>query len=130
MAALLAKTAKPVAEPPRSFHIDRFAGEVARCIAEGDADELLTVKVVMAIAHVSEQTLDIWRRKGIGPAWVRLGPRLIRYRRGDLVEWLRSRSAQFETPAPKPPSPIQKLKTASPKRPPGRPRKHPEATAE
>ena len=39
---------------------------------------------------VAYQTLHLWRVKGRGPAYLRLG-RLVRYRHTDLDAWLESR---------------------------------------
>ena len=36
---------------------------------------------------VVKQTLFRWRQTGYGPAWMRLGPRIIRYKMDDLIEW-------------------------------------------
>ena len=38
---------------------------------------------------VSRQTLSNWRRDGAGPAWVRLGPRTVRYPRAAVEQWMR-----------------------------------------
>jgi predicted DNA-binding transcriptional regulator AlpA len=95
---------------PQRHHLDRHAGDIAQFVALGDPDELLPSKVVCKLVHVSEQTLDVWRARTraaktpeerVGPPFVPLGPRLVRYRRGDLVEWLRSRTQQMEVPKPK-----------------------------
>jgi hypothetical protein len=34
-------------------------------------------------------TLRNWRRAGIGPPWIRMGPRAIRYPVKDLRAWIR-----------------------------------------
>ena len=36
---------------------------------------------------VTYQTLWRWRQAGYGPAWFRLGPRLVRYKFSDVKEW-------------------------------------------
>lgn len=38
--------------------------------------------------EVSEETLRRWRRAGTGPTWHRHGPRLIRYERNAVQQWL------------------------------------------
>lgn len=38
--------------------------------------------------EVSEVTLRRWRQTGTGPTWHRHGPRLIRYERVAVREWL------------------------------------------
>lgn len=40
------------------------------------------------ILGVSVRTLEEWRRKQIGPAFVKLGPKLIRYEIADIERFL------------------------------------------
>jgi len=40
----------------------------------------------------SVQWLEIGRSRGYGPPFVRVSPRVIRYRRGDVIEWLKART--------------------------------------
>ena len=42
------------------------------------------------ILRVSTRTLQMWRTKGTGPKWSRVG-RLVYYRESDLIEWLEER---------------------------------------
>lgn len=46
------------------------------------------------VLGVARQTLARWRCEGQGPAFVKLGARLVGYRRTDLDAWLASRSGQ------------------------------------
>lgn len=55
-------------------------------------DDLLSTKQVAAWLGVSEQWLELGRKKNYGPHYVRLGPRCIRYRRGDVIRWLKGRA--------------------------------------
>ena len=80
------------ASAPKKHHFDRFADEHAERVADGDPDELLDTKSVARLIHVSEQWVEIGRIKKYGPPFVKVGPRLVRYRRSALVKWLRSRS--------------------------------------
>jgi len=41
---------------------------------------------------VTEAALRLWREKGGGPPWFKAGPRLVRYRRTDLDEWIDKRT--------------------------------------
>ena len=52
-----------------------------------------TISEVEAAAYlgVSASTLTRWRRIGVGPAFVRLGLRLVAYRPGDLDAYIASR---------------------------------------
>jgi len=54
-------------------------------------DELLTPVAVSDFLKTPERTLETWRYRGVGPAFIRLSGRIIRYRRSDLDRWLRSR---------------------------------------
>jgi len=44
--------------------------------------------------EVAVQTLFRWRQSGYGPAWMRVGPRLIRYKVSDVMEWEENLRAQ------------------------------------
>ena len=48
---------------------------------------LLTEKVAARLLAVSNRTLQTWRFRGIGPAFVRAG-RAVRYRQTDLDDWV------------------------------------------
>lgn len=57
-------------------------------------DELLTPAEVAEILRVSEDTLEAWRGKRTGPAWIKLGDARrspVRYPRGDLNAYLNER---------------------------------------
>jgi len=58
-------------------------------VATGDNanDELLTEIHAADLMRLSVRTLQAWRTKGFGPAFVRAG-RAVRYRRRDLVAWI------------------------------------------
>ena len=58
-------------------------------------DDLLTTKEAASVLSVKPNTLEIWRHKGRGPPFVRLGDgpcAPIRYVRAELSSWLASRS--------------------------------------
>ena len=59
-------------------------------ISEYEAAKLIGVACV---------TMRRWRRLGIGPAWHRLGPRLIRYEREACLAFLRGRGDVVEPPS-------------------------------
>jgi hypothetical protein len=71
-------------------HIDKRASFLAA--VPGSDDELLTTGLTAIWLGVSTQWLEIGRIRGYGPTFERLGPKLIRYRRGNVREWLASRS--------------------------------------
>ncbi len=59
-------------------------------------EELLTPKEAAALLRVSTDTLEGWRAKRTGPAWVKLGDGKrapVRYRRSDIDAYLKDRQA-------------------------------------
>lgn len=48
-------------------------------------------KDVLALLGVSKATLWRWRREGVFPHPIQLGPNTVGWRRGDVDEWLASR---------------------------------------
>ena len=74
-------------------HLDRRAEQlVATC--DGPDDELLTPRTVCEWLGVSEQWLALGRTKGYGPLFQRMSSQVVRYKRADVREWLRSRTYQ------------------------------------
>jgi hypothetical protein len=55
-----------------------------------DPDALLFSPETAYLAATSIRTLEAWRARGGGPPYVQIG-RSIRYRRGDVLEWLAER---------------------------------------
>jgi predicted DNA-binding transcriptional regulator AlpA len=78
--------------PPRTHHLDKRAADLLAALGSNDADDLLTTKEVAAWLNVSTQWLEIGRHKKYGPRYVRLSQRCVRYRRGDVLDWLASRT--------------------------------------
>jgi DNA-binding transcriptional MerR regulator len=52
-----------------------------------DIDALLAEVYAAELLGLSSRTLQAWRTKGTGPAFVRAG-RAVRYRRRDLIAWM------------------------------------------
>ena len=53
------------------------------------AAEWLTTREVSLLTGIAEQTLAIWRHNGTkGPKFSRPLPRVVRYRRSDVEQWL------------------------------------------
>jgi predicted DNA-binding transcriptional regulator AlpA len=48
----------------------------------------LPPKAAADLLGCSYKTLQAWRNAGIGPAWVKLGPRRIAYTLADIQAWL------------------------------------------
>lgn len=51
---------------------------------------LLDTRQASARLHAPVQTLKFWRYKGIGPAYIRVGRRIL-YAENDIQAWLESR---------------------------------------
>jgi hypothetical protein len=84
--------ARPVPPPAeKSHHLDKRA---ERLIAAepGSDDELLTTIKVADWLGTSCQWLELGRSVNYGPPFVHVSERVIRYRRGDVKDWLRSRT--------------------------------------
>ena len=62
------------------------------------ASGLVVPKVAASWIGISVVCLEVWRRKGCGPRWVRISERAIRYRVSDLEQWERDLVADPETP--------------------------------
>ena len=60
--------------------------------------ELLDTPTLAIELDASEPTIISWRRKNVGPDFVRIG-RLIRYKRSDVDRWLEE-NTQRHTPRP------------------------------
>lgn len=54
-------------------------------------DPLMTTQEAATWMGVVPKTLKEWRRKKIGPSFVRLGHRTVRYTRASLVAWTLAR---------------------------------------
>jgi Helix-turn-helix domain len=55
-------------------------------------DKVLTQGEAAAFLHVEPRTLETWRRKESGPAFIRYSNRCVRYRLEDLRAWLTARA--------------------------------------
>ncbi len=79
------------------------AGAPAGRIIPTDPDALLYQAEVAYLTAQSERTLEAYRLKGGGPPFIVIGKRGVRYRRGDVQEWIaarRRRSTSDPGPAP------------------------------
>lgn len=68
-------------------------------LPEAVQDWYLGEKDIADFLGVSVSTLQLWRRKGEGPPWAKIGKRLIRYRKNALLEWAKKRETQKEQEA-------------------------------
>jgi hypothetical protein len=82
-------------------HLDRRALALMDAVNEGSDDELMATVLVAVWLGVSPEWLEIGRSKGWGPPFLRLSPRRVRYRRGDVKKWLQERAyrstSQYQT---------------------------------
>ena len=78
--------------PPKRHHIDRRATDLVAASSSRDPDDLLSTQQVAGWIGVSEQFLEIGRHRGYGPKFVKVSPRRVRYRRGDVLSWLEQRT--------------------------------------
>lgn len=58
-----------------------------------DPDRLLTQEETAKILRLTDRTLRNWAREGIGPRRVALPGRFVRYRAGDVRDWINSQMA-------------------------------------
>lgn len=57
----------------------------------GPSKLLTTGQLAELLNGVSRRTLEDWRRKGLGPDYVMLGPSTVRYRPEAVEAWLQSK---------------------------------------
>jgi hypothetical protein len=78
-------------DKPTKHHFDKHALDLIEELPADGADQLLTTKQTAALIRMSPVTLEIYRGLGAGPPFIRIG-RTVRYRRSDLIGWLRERA--------------------------------------
>ena len=59
-------------------------------------EQLLDTRQAARILGCTEAALQLWRRKHIGPAYIRLGCRLVRYAPKDLQRWLTANTSSVD----------------------------------
>ena len=57
-------------------------------------EPLLTTKEVAEFMGLSAYTLSRYRMDGIGPNYIQVGPKMIRYKRADVEEWVNKMMAK------------------------------------
>jgi hypothetical protein len=77
-------------ETPGSHHLDNRAADLILAGA-GNPDDLLTTQEVAAWFRLSMQWLEIGRCKGWGPPFIKLSPRMVRYKRSVVLTYLEKR---------------------------------------
>ena len=76
----------------KHLHLDKRAPAIIAAAATGGDDDLLTTREQALWLGVSLQWLENGRTQGYGPPFTVLGPRLVRYRRGDTRKFLKERT--------------------------------------
>lgn len=56
--------------------------------------ELMTTAQAAQILKISPRTLEAWRLQGIGPNYIRISGRCIRYTNSALDEWLQAQTCK------------------------------------
>jgi predicted DNA-binding transcriptional regulator AlpA len=59
-------------------------------------NELLSQREVAVRLGISARTVEGWRARGVGPPYLRLSARAVRYRSSDLEQWLNQRRVADE----------------------------------
>ena len=49
---------------------------------------------VASMLNLTTQTIMLWRKKGIGPQWIKLGQNIVRYPMTNFDEWMNDRHNQ------------------------------------
>jgi hypothetical protein len=82
-------------KPTKKRHqLDRRVDQIAAALQDSNVspDQLYSTKQLSKLLAVSEQLIELWRHRGEGPRFVKLGARCIRYKRTDLLVWLNERA--------------------------------------
>lgn len=58
--------------------------------AHNPMNKLLTFEQAAEYLNVPVETLKYWKRIGVGPAWVKLEGKSVRYNRTDLDDYIRA----------------------------------------
>ena len=51
-------------------------------------NDLLSVREAAAMLRVRPETMDTWRHKGVGPKYLRVGKRSVRYLRQQVLDFV------------------------------------------
>jgi hypothetical protein len=88
-----------IGDPAARQHVERALAflrpaEIAAKATFPRVEVFMTEQDFAERYHVGRRTAQRWRRTGEGPAWVRWGPRAIRYRVSDVERWAAGRTFQ------------------------------------
>jgi predicted DNA-binding transcriptional regulator AlpA len=80
----------PINAPTRRVRLPLRKATPAAIAAASDPDALISMAVVMALTGLGESTIRKRVKKGTFPAPSHLSLRLIRWRAGDVRDWLKA----------------------------------------
>jgi predicted DNA-binding transcriptional regulator AlpA len=63
-------------------------------LAMAEDDELMTEEQVAKLLTVSVSTVKRLRVSGEGPRYIRISPRVVRYRRQDVLDWMQRQTEE------------------------------------
>jgi predicted DNA-binding transcriptional regulator AlpA len=86
---------------PVRLHIDKRADAILAASVADDDDTLLTTVQTAGWLGVSEMFLIQGRGKGHGPPFIKISPNTVRYRKGDVRQWLAERTQRSNAEAKK-----------------------------
>ena len=84
-----------------STHLDKRASALVASGSSANPDELLSTVAVASWLGISPPRLESWRSMGLGPIFIKVSHRCIRYSRRDVLSWLQERSCSNSIDAKK-----------------------------
>lgn len=81
-----------MAHQPRYHLLDRRALALVAAGADSDPNDVLDQKQMSEWFGLAESWFEFARHKGFGPPFMRPTLRTIRYRKRDVIKWLRQRA--------------------------------------
>ena len=85
--------------PPRRHHLDKRAEAIAELLTAGDPERLMPTAETAELIGSSRSFLEIGRIRGYGPPAIHVTPKMVRYRRRDVLAWIEERAALAATSA-------------------------------
>jgi hypothetical protein len=89
---MIKKSSRPKPRRPKTLKIDKNAAAAISRAPAGDDDDLLNTAAAAVWLGVSTQWLEAGRCKKFGPSYIKVTKRMVRYRKGDLLDYLQSRT--------------------------------------
>jgi hypothetical protein len=68
-------------------------------MVENSPEFLLTQELARQL-RLSDRSLELWRRSGVGPPFLRISPKRVVYRREDVEAWLSARRQEPQSVLP------------------------------